>query len=57
MAALIGSLSGNKRRIFMAHLDSKDVLEQLMRICLSVVEGGNICIKRVFMVSTLLWLL
>jgi hypothetical protein len=36
MAALIGSLSGNERIILMTNIDSKDVSEQLARICLSV---------------------
>jgi hypothetical protein len=57
MAALIGPLSGNERRILIAHSDSKDVSEQLMRIFLSVVEGGKICMKRGFIVHTLHWLL
>jgi hypothetical protein len=29
MAGLISSLPGNERKILMAHLESKDVLEQL----------------------------
>jgi hypothetical protein len=53
MAALIGPLSGNERRISISHVDGKDVSEELRRIFVPVMEGGKISIMRSFIIHTL----